>query len=78
MRYEMNNTVLGYMEKYGIYQPYKVKGNTLTYYSFYDEGIYKVTVNVKTGYYKRKRLRYKRVPKFLKSSEGTLYNYKVG
>ena len=42
--------VLLYCEKYGIYELYKEKGNVITYYSYFgNEGMYKVTKNVKTG-----------------------------
>lgn len=77
----MKNEILCYCEDHGIYEIYSVKGNVITYYSFYgwNEGFVKVTKNVKTGEEKRKRLRYKRVPKFLKTPEGwTKYNYFCG
>lgn len=72
-------SVLLYCEKYGIYELYKEKGNVITYYSYYgNEGIFKVTVNTKTGFEIRKHLRYKRIPKFLITPDGVRYNYFVG
>lgn len=72
-------TVLLYCEKHGIYQLYKEKGNVITYYSYFgEEGLYKVTKNVKTGKEIRKHLRYKKIPKFLVTPKGVLYNYFVG
>ena len=75
-----NDTVLRYCEKYGIYEVYSVKGNVMTYYSYFgNEGFVKVIKNLKTGKEVRKTLRYKKTPKFLKTPEGyTRYNYFVG
>ena len=71
--------VLLYCEKHGIYQLYKEKGNVITYYSYFgEEGLYKVTKNVKTGRETRKHLRYKNIPKFLVTPKGVRYNYFVG
>ena len=72
-------SVLLYCEKYGIYELYKENGNVITYYSYYGrEGIFKVTVNIKTGFEIRKHLRYKKIPKFLITPDGVRYNYFVG
>lgn len=75
-----NLAVLKYCEKYGIYELHAEKGNVITYYSYYGrEGFYRVTKNVKTGKETRKALRYKKIPKFLKTKEGyTKYNYFTG
>lgn len=72
--------VLEYCEKYGIYELYSEKGNTITYYSYYGkEGFIRVTKNVKTGREVRKMLRYRKTPKFLKTEDGcTKYNYFTG
>ena len=71
--------VLLYCEKHGIYWLYKEKGNVITYYSYFgEEGLYKVTINVKTGKEIRKHLRYKKIPKFLVTPKGVRYNYFVG
>lgn len=71
--------VLEHCEKHGIYQLYKEQGNVITYYSYFgSEGFIKVTRNCKTGREVRKHLRYKKVPKFLNTPDGTLYNYFCG
>lgn len=71
--------ILLYCEEHGIYELYKEKGNIITYYSYFgNEGIYKVTKNVKTGIETRKHLRYKNIPKFLITPDGVRYNYFVG
>lgn len=75
----MNDLCLCYCEDHGIYEVYKVKGNVITYYSYFgNEGFYKVTHNCKTGTETRKHLRYTKVPKFLKGEYGTKYNYFCG
>lgn len=75
-----NPIILEYCEKVGIYEIYSHKGNVITYYSYFGgEGFYRITRNCKTGFEARKHLRYKKVPKFLKTKEGwNLYNYFVG
>ena len=76
----MKKEVLIYCENVGIYEIYTTRGYTVTYYSYYgNEGIYKVTKNVKTGKETREKLRYKKPPKFLKTKEGFYrYNYFTG
>ena len=75
----ISNKAICYCEDHGIYELYSEKGNIITYYSYFgQEGFYKVTKNLKTGKETRKNLRYKMVPKFLKSELGTKYNYFVG
>lgn len=75
-----NQDVILYCEKHGIYELYGVRGNVITYYSYFgNDGFYKIIKNIKTGKEIRKSLRYKKVPKFLLTSEGYLkYNYFVG
>lgn len=75
-----NENVLRYCEKYGIYEVYSVKGNVMTYYSYFGgEGFYRITKNVVTGREVRKHLRYTKPPKFLLTPEGyTKYNYFTG
>lgn len=75
-----NQDVILYCEKHGIYELYGVRGNVITYYSYFgNDGFYKIIKNIKTGKEIRKSLRYKKVPKFLLTSEGHLkYNYFVG
>lgn len=77
-----NNEVLCYCEDVGIIEVYSRRGNTITYYSLYPEGMYKVTHNVKTGKEIRKLLRYKNfkhLPKmFYGANGGTKYNYMEG
>lgn len=72
--------VLLYCERYGIYELHSEKGNVITYYSYYgNEGFIRVTKNVKTGREVRKHLRYKNIPKFLKTEDGYVrYNYFTG
>lgn len=76
----MSDKIICYCEQYGIYEIYKTKGNTITYYSYFgSEGFYKVVVNVKTGRETRKHLRYTKPPKFLLTESGaTRYNYFTG
>ena len=75
----LSDKAIIYCEDHGIYEVYSEKGNIITYYSYFGrEGFYKVTKNLKTGNETRKNLRYKKVPKFLKSELGTKYNYFVG
>lgn len=77
-----NNDVLCYCEDVGIIEPHSLKGNVLTYYSLYPEGMYKVQHNMKTGHETRKLLRYKNfkhLPKmFYGENGGTKYNYCCG
>jgi len=77
-----NIEVLRYCEDVGIIEPYSLKGNLLTYYSLYPEGMYKVQHNMKTGCETRKLLRYKNfrhLPKmFYGEYGGTKYNYYIG
>lgn len=79
---DMTNEAIAYAEKIGIYEIWKQRGNVITYYSWYPDNlkhpILKVTRNLKTGKETRKHLRYKKVPKFLVTPEGTLYNYCCG
>ena len=75
----MKDNILCYCEKYGITEVYKVRGNTITYYSYFGgEGFYRVTKNVATGYERRKNLRYAKPPKFLNGQYGVRYNYFCG
>ncbi len=78
----LSDKAIGYAEDNGIYEIHKEKGNVITYYSFYGDDInypfIKVTHNLKTGKEIRKRLRYKKAPKFLKGKYGTRYNYHCG
>ena len=75
----ISDKALMFCEKYGIYEIYSEKGNIITYYSYFgSEGFYRISINLKTGKETRKNLRYKKVPKFLKSDLGTKYNYFVG
>lgn len=77
-----NNEALCYCEHVGIIEPYSLRGNVLTYYSLYSEGMYKVRHNIKTGKETRKLLRYKNfkhLPKmFYGVNGGTKYNYMCG
>lgn len=75
-----NQDVILYCEKHGIYELYDIKGNIITYYSYFGtDGFYKIIKNIKTGKEIRKSLRYKKVPKFLLTPEGYLkYNYFAG
>lgn len=77
-----NSKVLCYCEDYGIYEVYSLRGNVITYYSLYPEGMYKVQHNIKTGKESRKLLRYKNIkhlPKmFYGTNGGTKYNYMEG
>ena len=75
----MSDQALAFCEKYGIYEIYSEKGNTITYYSYFgSEGFIKVVRNLKTGKEIRKPLRYQKIPKFLKGKNGLRYNYFVG
>ena len=76
----MPDAVIQYCEKYGITEIYKVKGNVITYYSYFgSEGFYKIAKDVVTGKETRKHLKYKKAPKFLLTKEGyTKYNYFCG
>lgn len=76
----MKREILIYCENNGIYEIHAIQGNTITYYSYYgNEGFYKVTKNVKTGKETRKKLRFKKPPKYLKTKEGyAKYNYFEG
>lgn len=77
-----NRMVLRYCENHGICEVYSRRGNSITYYSLYTEGMYKVTHNVQTGKETRKLLRYKdfkHLPKmFYGETGGTKYNYMEG
>ena len=78
----ISDKAIAYCEDNGIYEIYKEVGNVLTYYSFYSDDLkhpfIKVSVNLKTGKETRKRLRYRKAPKFLKGERGTRYNYCCG
>lgn len=78
----MGEKVIQYCEEHGIYELYKVKGDVITYYSYYKDGteypFIKVTHNLNTGEEKRERLRYKTTPKFLIGEHGVKYNYYCG
>lgn len=80
MNKPLPNKILCYCEDHGIYEIYKVRGNVITYYSFFTgEGIYKIVKNIKTGKETRKLTRYKSTPKFLIAENGGLkYNYCCG
>lgn len=76
-----NNKALCYCEDRGIYEVYSRKGNIITYYSLYEEGIYKVTVNVLTRKENRHLLKNTsatRIPKYLRDVYGNKYNYYSG
>lgn len=71
--------ILNYCETVGVYELYKEKGNVITYYSYFgNEGLYKVVRNCKTGKETRTHLKYKKIPKFLITPNGTRYNYFCG
>ena len=75
----MSNAIICYCEEHGIYEIYKAVGNTITYYSYFgNEGFYKVIKNIVTGREVRKHLRYTKTPRFLKTANGTRYNYFTG
>ena len=76
----MSDKIIAYCEQHGIYEVYSVKGNVITYYSYFgSEGFYKITKNIITGKGTRAQLRYKHTPKFLISANGgTKYNYFCG
>lgn len=78
----MGENITRYCEEHGIYEVYKIKGNTIVYYSWYGDDPYhpfiKVTHNLNTGKETRERLRYRNVPKFLIGERGVRYNYYCG
>lgn len=77
-----NHDVIRYCEDHGIYEVYSLRGNIITYYSLYSEGMYKVQRNINTGKESRKLLRYKnirRLPRmFYGANGGCKYNYMEG